>query len=228
MDEPTEKIRRRDPSRRGDPVTVLIADDHPIYRDGLAQEIRSHGGLQLVACVSEGRAALATVRSLRPDVAILDLRLPELDGMAVLEAIEAEGLDTGVVVLSAFGDSATVYEAFSHGARAFLLKVSTSGEIVEAIRSAARGESVIPAAFQTGLVHEIQNRRLSLERPLLSPREVQVLRLAADGHSAADMAAELTLTVATIKSHLQRIYEKLEVSDRTAAVASAMRRGLLQ
>jgi two-component system, NarL family, nitrate/nitrite response regulator NarL len=214
--------------RAGGEITVLIADDHPVYRDGLARELNAHSGFTLLASVSGGHDALASIRRLCPQVAILDLRLPDLDGMAVLEAVEAERLPTGVIVLSAFGDSSTVYEAFGYGARAFLLKASTSSEIFETVRAVARGESVIPAMFQSGLAREIKARRGLLERPLLSPREIQVLRLAAEGQSAADMAAELNLTVATIKSHLQRIYEKLEVSDRAAAVASAMRRGLLR
>ncbi|GEL19876.1 response regulator transcription factor [Pseudonocardia asaccharolytica] len=221
-------LGRQDSSRAGERLTVLVADDHPVYRDGLAREFLREPGFELVASVSGGHEALEAIRRIRPRVAILDLRLPDLDGMAVLEAVEAERLPTGVVVLSAFGDSATVYDAFSRGARAFLLKASTSGEIFEAVRTVARGESVIPIAFQTGLTREIQSRRALVDRPLLSPREVQVLRLVAEGRSASEIGDELSLTVATVKSHLQRIYEKLEVSDRAAAVAVAMRRGLLR
>jgi two-component system nitrate/nitrite response regulator NarL len=224
-----DSLRRPDDApRAGGRLTVLVADDHPVYRDGLGRELHNHSGFELVASVSGGHEALEAIRKLRPQVAVLDLRLPDLDGMAVLEAVEAEGLPTRVVVLSAFGDSTTVYDAFSRGARAFLLKASTSHEIFAAVRAVARGESVIPTAFQTGLTREIQARRGLIERPLLSPREVEVLRLAAEGRSASEMAAELSLSVATIKSHLQRIYERLEVSDRAAAVASAMRRGLLK
>ncbi|MFC5996758.1 response regulator [Pseudonocardia hispaniensis] len=223
-----EPLRPGSTSTAGERLTVLVADDHPVYRDGLSRELLRDPGLALVASVSGGHEALEAIRRLRPQVAILDLRLPDLDGMAVLESVGVERLPTGVVVLSAFGDSATVYEAFSRGARAFLLKASTSSEIVEAVRAVARGQSVIPAAFQTGLTREIQARRSLVDRPLLSPREIQVLRLVAEGRSASEIGGELSLTVATVKSHLQRIYEKLEVSDRAAAVAVAMRRGLLR
>ncbi|SHK97336.1 two component transcriptional regulator, LuxR family [Pseudonocardia thermophila] len=216
-----------DRPRRSGGISILIADDHPIYRDGLTQALNGQHGLHVVAAVATGREALTQIHALHPDVAILDMRLPELAGLEVLAALEAEDCPTRTVVLSAYGDNATVYDAFSQGARAFLLKSSSAGEIAETVRTVARGGTVIPSAFQTGLVDEIRTRRKLADRPLLSARETQVLRLAADGRSAAQIASELCLSVATVKTHLQRIYDRLEVSDRASAVAAAMRRGLL-
>jgi two-component system nitrate/nitrite response regulator NarL len=213
-------------SRTAGPRTIIV-DDHPIYREGLANILRTRHGLDVVAIVANAKDALARIRALRPEVAILDLRLPDLSGMDVLKALETENSTTRVVVLSAFGDNATVYDAFSHGARAFLLKSSSAAEIASTVLAVARGESVISEYFQTGLVQEIHARRRQTERPILSARETEVLRLASEGRSALQIAADLNLSVATVKTHLQRIYERLEVSDRASAVAAAMRRGLL-
>jgi two-component system nitrate/nitrite response regulator NarL len=120
-----------------------------------------------------------------------------------------------------------VYRSIASGARAYLVKTARASAIGDAVLAVARGQSVFPPEVQTGLASEIRMRRELADRPLLSPRELDVLRLAADGLSAGEIATELHLSAATVKSHLQRVYEKLEVSDRAAAVAQAMRRGLL-
>lgn len=206
---------------------VLIVDDHPIYRQGLAKILREQHGLDIVADVGDATTALATIHALQPEVVLLDLHLPDLPGMEVLRALNSPQVATRAVVLSAFGDNATVYDAFSHGARGFLMKSSNAAEIAATVIAVARGESIIPAALQTGLAQEIRARSRMAERPILSPREVEVLRLTADGRSDAQIATALTLSVATVKSHQRRIYEKLDVPDRAAAVAAAMRRGLL-
>jgi two-component system nitrate/nitrite response regulator NarL len=208
-------------------VRVLLADDHPVYREGLAEVLQRRAELEIVAQAADGREALDAVRRLDPDVAVLDLDLPGLDGMAVLDTMQREHRRTLGVVLSAYHDSSRVYRSIASGARAYLVKTARASAIGDAVVAVARGQSVFPPELQTGLASEIRMRSDLADRPLLSPRELDVLRLAADGLSVGEIATQLHLSAATVKSHLQHVYEKLEVSDRAAAVAQAMRRGLL-
>ncbi len=183
--------------------------------------------LELVAEASDGRAALEKIRQLNPDVAVIDVRMPELDGSDVLGALRDEELPTNVVFLSAFLDSKTVYEAVAAGANAYLSKEAETEEIVTAIRAAARGETILGPEVQTGLAEQIRFREESESRPRLSDREQEVLVLIAQGLSAPEIGERIHLSTATVKTHLQHLYEKLGVSERAAAVAEGMRRGLL-
>jgi len=160
-------------------------------------------------------------------VAILDVRMPGLDGRRVLGAIEREGLPTRVLFVSAYLDSEIVFEAIGGGARGYLSKEAGRRQICDAVSAIAPGETVLAPEVQAGLAREIQLRS-SDDRPLLTPREREVLRLTADGLSAPDIGERLYLSPATVKTHLQHLYGKLGVSDRAAAVAEAMRRGLLE
>jgi two-component system nitrate/nitrite response regulator NarL len=208
-------------------TTVLIADDHPLFRAAIARVIADQPELELVAEASDGRAALEKIRELGPDVAVIDVRMPELDGSDVLATLRDEGLPTNVVFLSAFLDSKTVYDAVAAGARAYLSKEAETDEIVTAIRAAARGETILGPEVQTGLAEQIRFREESESRPRLSDREQEVLGLIAQGLSAPEIGERIHLSTATVKTHLQHLYEKLGVSERAAAVAEGMRRGLL-
>jgi two-component system, NarL family, nitrate/nitrite response regulator NarL len=208
-------------------VRVLVADDHPVFREGLVRLLRARPEVEVVADVGEGRAALDRIRALRPDVAVLDLALPDLGGIEVLDALQREHLPTRVLVLSALEDGATIYRAVELGARGYLPKVASSSAVCDAIAVIARGRTVLPAEVQDGLATQIRMRRDVSDRPPLTPRELDILRLAADGRSNAEIGAELHVSGATVKTHLHHVFEKLEVSDRAAAVATAMRRGLL-
>src|SRR5918996_4549998 len=132
-------------------ISVLIADDHPLFREAIGRVIAERPDLELVAEASDGRGALDKIRELNPDVAVIDVRMPELDGSDVLLALREEGLPTNVVFLSAFLDSKTVYEAVAAGAKAYLSKEADSEEIIEAISAAARGETILGPEVQTGL-----------------------------------------------------------------------------
>jgi two-component system nitrate/nitrite response regulator NarL len=209
------------------PVRVLVADDHPVYREGLARLISSRPEFELVGEVGGGREALHEIRRLNPDVAVVDLRLPDLDGIDIVESVIREGALARVVILSAYEESATVYRAIASGARAYLLKVCSGDVLCGTILAVARGETVIPASLQSGLASEIRARREHRDDAMLTTRELEILRLAADGLSAPEIAARLVISVTTVKTHLQHIYAKLEVSDRAAAVATALRRGVL-
>jgi two-component system nitrate/nitrite response regulator NarL len=208
-------------------VRVLVADDHPVYREGVSRAVKSRPEFELVGEANNGRQALEMIRDLSPDVAVLDVQMPELQGSDVLHAVKRDGLTTRIVLLSAHVDSDTVYRAVASGAGAYLSKESSRERICDAVAAVARGEVVLSAEVQAGLASEIQIRERA-ERPALTPREHEILTLTADGHSAPDIGRQLHLSQSTVKTHLKSLYEKLEVSDRAAAVAEAMRRGLLE
>ncbi len=208
-------------------TTVYLAEDHPLYLAGLTEEIRRRPELELVGASAGGREALAGILELRPEVAVLDVRMPGLDGPAVLNAIRRESLPTAVLFLSAHVESTVVYDALAAGASGYLSKLTEGPRVCEAIAAVARGETVLPPEIQPALVEEIRRRRIG-ERPLLTTREHEVLRLLADGFTVPRMAETLHLGAATIRTHLQNLYEKLQVSTQAAAVAAAMRLGLLE
>lgn len=208
-------------------TTVLVADDHPLFRAGAVDVIKRDPSLELVGECEDGRAALAEIRRLEPAVVLLDLKLPDIDGFGVLDAVQQERLRSRVVVISAAEDSAAVYRAIASGASAYLSKTSSAAAIRDAIAAVARGDTFIPRGLQGGVASEIRIRRDLLDRPVLTARELEIVRLAADGVSNAEIAERLHLSGTTVKTHLAHVYAKLEVSDRAAAVARAIRRGLL-
>jgi two-component system, NarL family, nitrate/nitrite response regulator NarL len=212
---------------RGKRLTVLIADDHPVYRQGLERAIKERPELELIATCEDGRDALERITSEEPDVAIVDVRMPGLDGLKVVGAVKREGLSTRVILLTGYEDSTAAYRALASGAAGYVSKASDNLELCDSIIAAARGETVIAPQFAAGIASEIQLRETT-DRPALTQRENEVLRLLAEGRTAQKIGDELHLSEATIKTHLHNLYEKLDVSDRAAAVATAMRWGLLE
>ncbi len=208
-------------------IRVILADDHPLFRDGLARRILERPDLELIGEASDGAEALAAIRELRPDVAVLDIKMPGVDGIRVAEVVARDQPETKVVILSAYLESVLVFKALAAGARAFLSKDADRREVCEAIIAVARGEVVLPPGLHPGLVEEIRARG-AMDVPSLTVREREVLALVAAGDSAPQIARRLHLSTGTVKTHLQHLYEKLGVNDRAAAVAEAMRRGLLQ
>jgi two-component system nitrate/nitrite response regulator NarL len=208
-------------------VRVIVADDHPLYREGVSRALTATGQIDVLAQVEDGRAALEEIERHRPDVAVLDLKLPGLDGLAVTHALVRDGVPTRVLMLSAFTESGIVYRALEMGVAGYLPKEARREEIADAVLACARGENVVPAQLTSGLVSEIRLRAVH-EAPALTERESQVLRLIAAGKSVPAIASELYLGATTVKTHTQHLYEKLGVSDRAAAVAEAMRRGLIE
>lgn len=185
------------------------------------------GQISVVAEAQDGAGALALIREHQPDVALLDYRMPELDGTQVAAAVRRDELRTRVLLLSAHDDAAIVYHALAEGAAGFLSKESTRAELVSAVLDCARGRDVVAASLTAGLAGEIR-KRAQPAGPSLSTREREVLRMIADGLTVPAMAKQLFLAPSTVKTHVQRLYEKLGVGDRAAAVAEAMRRGLLE
>jgi two-component system, NarL family, nitrate/nitrite response regulator NarL len=207
-------------------VCVVVADDHPLFREGVVRALVSSGSVDVVGEADDGSAALELIKAHLPDVALLDYRMPGMDGAQVAAAVRSQELPTRVLLLSAHDDSAIVYQALEQGAAGFVLKDSTRTEIVKAVLDCAKGRDVAAPALVTGLAGEIR-QRAAPATPVLSAREREVLNRIASGQSIPAIAGELYVAPSTVKTHVQRLYEKLGVSDRAAAVAEAMRQGLL-
>jgi two-component system nitrate/nitrite response regulator NarL len=208
-------------------VSVYVGEDHPIYLEGLVRVLSQRPDFEVVGFSGDGREALEQIRALEPRVAVLDEGMPGLTGNDVLRAISRDALPTRVVMLSASLDSAVVFRAVANGVRAYLTKDADRSTICDAVAAVARGETVLAPEVQAGLADEVRLRQ-SERRPTLSRREREVLEHAASGLSAPAIARELSISTATVKTHLRNLYDKLGVSERAAAVAEAMRRGMLE
>jgi two-component system, NarL family, nitrate/nitrite response regulator NarL len=213
---------------QGSRVRVLVADDHPIYREGIVRAVKERPDLELVGEAGDGRAALEEIHRTGPDVAVLDIRMPGLDGTQVLGALRRDEHTTHVLFVSAFMEPDLAYSAIAAGARGYLSKESSRQEICDAIVAVARGETAFAPEVQEGLQTAVRARGRSDGTPSLTDREFEVLRLIAEGLTAPQIGRRIHLSPATVKTHLRTLYEKLEVSDRAAAVAEGMRRGLLE
>lgn len=207
-------------------IRVLLVDDHPVVREGIRGMLSAEADLEIVGDADSGPEAVARTRSLVPDVVLMDLRMPGGDGVEATERIRADQPEVHVLVLTTYDTDSDILRAVEAGATGYLLKDTPRAELADAIRSAARGQTVLTGRLAGKLVTGMRQRD---EEPAatLSPREVQVLRLAADGRTNAAIGRALHISATTVKTHLMRVYEKLGVSDRTSAVSQAMRRGLL-
>ena len=206
---------------------MVVGDDHPLFRDGVVRALSASGSIDVVAEAEDGVAALALIREHGPQVALLDYRMPGLDGAQVAAAVRRDALPTRVLLISAHDESAIVYNALQEGAAGFISKESSRSELVDAVLSCAKGRDVVAPNLAAGLVGEIQRRNES-DAPTLSAREREVLGYIAGGQTIPAMAKKMFLAPSTVKTHVQRLYEKLGVSDRGSVVAEAMRRGLLE
>lgn len=207
-------------------VRVVVADDHPLFREGLVRALTSSGLVEVVAEAADGPSALAMIKEHTPTVALLDHQMPGMDGAQVAAAVLRDEVPTRVLLVSANQDPAIVYHALQQGAAGYLPKESSRSEIVNAVLECAQGRDVLAPQLAAGLAVEIR-RRAEPSGPTLSAREREVLSMIAEGASIPTMAKRLFLAPSTVKTHVQRLYEKLGVGDRAAAVAEAMRRGLL-
>jgi two-component system nitrate/nitrite response regulator NarL len=207
---------------------VLVADDHPMFRSALEEAIKGRPDLELVGTADNGRVAIEEIRRLHPDVAVIDMRMPELDGSDVLNAVMRDQLPTRMLFLSTHTDGGMVYDLLARGAAGYLDKVSSGGEVCDAISAVSHGQVVLTRGLDTDVLQQIRLRGDDGDGTPLSAREGEVLKLVAGGLSAPDIATRLYIEVSTVKTHLQNIYEKLGVSERAAAVAEGMRRGLVE
>src|SRR5437588_9375942 len=195
---------------RAGPIRVYIADDHPLYRDGLRRALSEHPGLTVIGEAADGRTALEQIRSLTPDVAVLDFHMPELDATQVLAAVTREQLPTLGVVVSGDLDGESVYRAVASGARGYLPKHLSRDEVRDAVAAVAHGETVLPGELQGSLMAAVRRHHPDAGAPL-TKREREVLQLIAEGATTPQIAARLHVSAATIRSHIQHLYDKLDV-----------------
>jgi two-component system, NarL family, nitrate/nitrite response regulator NarL len=205
---------------------VYIVDDHPLFLEAMAEAIRDRPELELVGFAATGDDAAAEVTRLEPDVAVLDMRLRGTSGLEVLGRASRVRLRTRFMFLSAHVESDVVFGALARGAAGYLSKEIDRDAICDAIVRVANGETVLSGDVQRNLAGAIRGRNAA-DQPVLTPKERAVLALAAEGLSTCEIAIRLHVASATVKTHLQSVYSKLEVPDRTSAVATAMRRGIL-
>ncbi|WP_255595999.1 response regulator transcription factor [Cellulomonas sp. C5510] len=203
-------------------VRVLLADDHPVVRSGLAGLLAVEPDIEVVGEVADGAAAVQAAAELRPDLVLMDLRMPVLDGAAATARIVAELPGVRVLVLTTYETDADILRAVEAGATGYLLKDTPREQLVAGVRAAARGESALSPSVASRLVQQVRG-----ESDRLTARELEVLGRVAQGLSNAAIGRELFIAEATVKTHLLRAFGKLGVDDRTAAVTVAMQRGLL-
>ena len=204
-------------------ITLLIVDDHPVVRDGLRGMFAGTGEFEVLGEAADGTEALTLADRLRPDVVLMDLRMPGMDGVRAINALRERGLPSRVLVLTTYDTDSDVLPAIEAGATGYLLKDAPREELFRAVRAAARGEAVLSPSVATRLIGQM---RAPAQEPL-SQRELEVLGLIAGGRTNREAAAHLFISEATVKTHLLHIYGKLGVKDRAAAVATAYERGLL-
>jgi DNA-binding NarL/FixJ family response regulator len=201
---------------------VLLVDDHPVVREGLRGMIDAEADLTVVGEAGSGAEAIVMAQSLQPDVVLMDLRMPDVDGVTATERILALLPTTRIVVVTTYESDTDILRAVEAGAAGYLLKDVSRTELADAIRDAARGKTVLAPSVADRLVRFVRQPSAAL-----STREVEVLGLVAVGKTNADIGRELHISEATVKTHLLRAFNKLGVSDRTAAVTTAMSMGLL-
>jgi len=202
------------------PHRVLIADDHPIVRMGLAGMVAAQPGLSLVGQADSGEAAVQQYRQLRPDLVLMDLRMPGLDGVAAIEAIRALDAAARIIILTTFDGEEDIYRGLRAGAKAYLLKDAPHEQITECIQAVMRGQRYLPGPIALKLADR-------LDGDALSRREQEVLRQMATGKSNKEIARETGITEGTVKFHVTAVMAKLSVKSRTEAVAVAVRRRLI-
>ena len=199
----------------------MLVDDHPVVRAGLRGLLASEPDIDVIAEAGSGNEAIARAGSVTPDVILMDLRMPDGDGVTATRRLAA---DFPIIVLTTYDTDADIVRAVAAGAMGYLLKDTTGPDLLRAIRSAVRGETVLAPSVAARLVHTVR----APAGGDLSERELEVLRLVADGAGNAEIGKRLHISAATVKTHLLRMYHKLGVNDRTAAVTTAVRRGLLR
>ncbi|GAA0987525.1 response regulator transcription factor [Acrocarpospora macrocephala] len=203
------------------PIRLIVVDDHPIVRDGLRGMFTGELGFEVVGVAGDGARAVSLAEELRPDVILMDLRMPGTDGVTAIRRLAERGSTARILVLTTYDTDSDVLPAIQAGATGYLLKDAMPEELVRAVRAAARGEAVLSPSVATRLIGQVR-----APSDPLSARELEVLALIARGSTNREAAARLFISEATVKSHLLHIYAKLGVNDRAAAVAVAFERGL--
>jgi DNA-binding NarL/FixJ family response regulator len=210
-------------------IKIVIVDDHPVVREGIGAMLKKEPDFKILGEASNGLEAVEKVRELAPDVVLMDLRMPELDGVEAMTRIKAENSDVKFIILTTFSDDEYIFRGIAAGARAYLLKDAPREELFKAIRAVSKGESLIQPVVASKVLDRLFE--LSKKTPAsetLSEREIEVLRLMAKGVSNKDIADQLSITQSTVKTHITSIFQKLDVTTRTEAVTNALRKGIIK
>jgi NarL family two-component system response regulator LiaR len=213
------------------PISVVIADDHSLVRQGLRRYLEMAGDIEVLGEASNGVEVLRMIEdgTGEPDIVLLDIRMPEMDGLEAARRIRVRHPDVGIIILTAYDDRQFVVEAVRAGARGYVLKARDAEHLIQTVRLVASGNMVIDPQLVVALAEELSaaaDRDKKAET--LTAREIEVLQLLAFGHTNKDIAEQLFISPDTVKTHLEHIFDKLGTSDRTAAVAEALRRRLIE
>jgi DNA-binding NarL/FixJ family response regulator len=210
-------------------IKVLVADDHPVVREGLTAMLSREADIEVVGEAQDGREAIAKARALRPDIVLMDLRMPGIDGIEAMRQIKTENPVVKFIILTTYDNDEYIFKGIEAGARAYLLKDAPRGELFKAIRAVTRGESLLEPAVAGKVLDRLAELSRQAHGPeALSERELEVLTMVAKGASNKAVAASLNIGESTVKTHIQSIFHKLDVGDRTGAVTEAIRRGIVR
>lgn len=210
-------------------IKILIVDDHPVVREGIGAMLKRESDFKIVGEASNGVEAIDRALELMPDIVLMDLRMPEMDGVEAIERIKAQKPDIKFIILTTYSDDEYIFRGIAAGARAYLLKDAPREELFKAIRAVSRGESLIQPVVASRVLDKLAE--LSRKTPAtdtLSDREVEVLQLMAKGVSNKDIADQLSITQSTVKTHITSIFQKLNVTTRTEAVTTALKKGIIK
>ncbi len=210
-------------------IKILIADDHPVVREGLSAMLSKEDDIQVVGEAKNGAEAIKKANEFQPDVVLMDLRMPEVDGVEAMRQIRAANPGIKFIVLTTYDNDEYIFKGIEAGARAYLLKDAPREELFKAIRAVYKGESLIEPAVAGKVLDRFAELSREAQAPdVLSERELEVLNLIAKGAANKEIAAGLCISESTVKTHIQTIFQKLGVGDRTEAVTEAIKKGIIR